>query len=120
MLFTEIMAFWQLILLAWGLCAAFMHAQWQFHAIVFPASCTLSARCQKHSHSVNVVGQITQTDFYSCSAYADRAQQQVPCFLGLHAKDLLNPRTDLGPCLVAVQFSWRQLAMTVPHALVIC
>jgi hypothetical protein len=72
---------------------------------------------QKHPHPVNVVRQVAQTDFHSRSGYADRTQQQVPRSLSLHTKDVLDPRTDSGPCLVAFLFSWRQWTIAAPLAL---
>lgn len=72
---------------------------------------------QKHPHSVNIVSQVAQTDFHSCARYSNRTQQPAPSSLGLHTKDVLNPRTDLGPGLVAFLFSGRQVAVTAPFAL---
>jgi len=98
-------------------CATFLCAHGQFSAIPLPFGSTSAARSQKHSHPVNVVRQVAQADFRPCSSYPDRAQQHVSGSLSLHAKDVLDPRTDFSPCLVSVLFSWRQLTMTVPLTL---
>ena len=72
---------------------------------------------QKHPHPVNVVRQVAQTDFYSGSGYTDRAQHHIPRSLGLYTKDVLDPRTDPGPGLIAFLFPWRQGTIAAPLAL---
>ena len=72
---------------------------------------------QQHPHPVNVVRQVAQTDLCSGSGYADRAQQQITRPLGLHTKDMLDPRTDPGPGPVAFLFSLRQGMVSAPLAL---
>ena len=72
---------------------------------------------QQQPHPVNVVRQIAQTDLCSGSGYADRAQQQITRPLGLHTKDMLDPRTDPGPGPVAFLFSLRQGMVSAPLAL---
>lgn len=92
-------------------------ARWRSFAIL-PLSERTSPTCrQKHPHPVNVVRQVAQADFHSGSGYADRTQQQITRSLGLCTKDVLDPRTDPGPGLIAFLFSWRQGTIAAPLAL---
>lgn len=91
--------------------------QWHSFAMWPLSEHTSPAWRQKHTHPVNVICQVAQTDFHSCSAYADRAQQQIPRSLGLHTKDVLDPRTDPGSGFVAFLFPWRQGVIAAPFAL---
>ena len=111
------MLFWQLILSVLCRCTFWPCARWRSFAILPLPGRTSPACRQKHAHPVNVVRQVAQTDFHSRSGYADRTQQQVPRSLSLHTKDVLDPRTDSGPCLVAFLFSWRQWTIAAPSAL---
>ena len=111
------MLFWLLIRSVLHPNATSLCARWHSFAILPLPGRTSPACRQKHAHSVNVVGQVAQPNLCAGSGYADRAQQQVPRFLGLHTKDVLDPRTDPGPASVAFLFSGRQGAITAPFAL---
>jgi hypothetical protein len=88
-----------------------------FSVAFLPFRRTSPARRQKHSHSVDVVGQIAQAYLHSRSAYANSTQQQIPRLLRLHAKDMLNPGTNLCPGFVSFLLSLRQFTVTASFAL---
>jgi len=111
------MLFWLIIRSVLHPGAASLCARWRSFAILPLPGRTSPACRQKHPHPVNVVHQVAQTDLCSGSGYADRAQQQIPRSLRLHAKNMLDPRTDLGSGLVAFQFSGRQWTIAAPFAL---
>ncbi|WP_409070292.1 hypothetical protein, partial [Desulfobulbus sp.] len=98
------MLFWLVIRSVLRLSGASFCAQWRFFAML-PLSGRISpVGSQKHPHPVNVVRQVAQADLDPSPGYADRAQQQIPRSLGLHTKDVLDPRTDPGPGPVAFPF----------------
>ena len=111
------MLFWHLILSVLCRCTFWPGVRWHSFAILQFSGRTLPAGSQKHPHPVNVVCQVAQIDFHTGSSYTGRAQQQITRSLGLHTEDVLDPRTNLGPGLVAFLFSWRQWTMTAPLAL---
>jgi hypothetical protein len=108
------MLFWLAIRSVLHPGAASLYTRWRSFAIL-PLPGRTSPVCrQKYPHPVNVVHQIAQTDLCSGSGYADRAQQQIPRSLCLHAKDVLDSRTDPGSGLIAFLFSWRQGTIALP------
>ena len=111
------MLFWLLIRSVLHPGGASLSARWRSIAILPIPGRTSPACRQKHAHSVNVVGQVAQADLCTGSGYADRAQQQIPRSLSLHTENVLDPRTDPGPGLVALLFSGRQWTIAAPLAL---
>jgi hypothetical protein len=111
------MLFWHLIRSVLHPADASICARWRSFAVLPLPGCILPACRQKHAHPVNVVRQVAQADFCLGSTYADRAQQQITRSLSLHTENVLDPRTDPGPSLVAFLFAGRQGTVTVPLAL---
>src|SRR5665647_35242 len=111
------MLFRHLILSVLHPSGASLCARWRSFATLPLFGRTSTACKQKHPHPVKVVRQIAQTDLCSGSGYADRAQQQITRSLSLHTEDVLDPRTDPGPGLVAFLFSGRHGTVTDPLAL---
>ena len=71
---------------------------------------------QKHTHPVNVIRQVTQSDLGPRPDDADRTQHQMSGPLNLYPKDVLNPRTNPRLGLVAFLFSRCQWMITTPLA----